>query len=93
MRVKLCPVASPGKTVLRLHECEIFDPSRFGSCLGPLIFLIFKHNLLKQINHCASILFADDTTLYFQTHRNLRYLKWCIEDDIAHLISWFKAKS
>ena len=61
-----------------------------GSCLGPLIFLIFTNDLHKQLERCASILFADDTTLY-NTHRNLRYLKWTLEEDLKKLVSWFKA--
>ena len=61
-----------------------------GSCLGPLIFLIFTNDLHLQLEHCASILFADDTTLY-NTHRNLIYLKWTIEEDLKKLVSWFKA--
>ena len=44
-----------------------------GSCLGPLIFLLFTNDLHKQIENCNTILFADDTTLY-KTHRNLNYL-------------------
>ena len=35
----------------------------------------------------ASLLFADDTTIYM-SHRNLRYLKWCIEEDMKRLITW-----
>ena len=36
------------------------------------------------------ILFADDTTVY-KGHRNLNYLKWCLESDLAKLVDWFKA--
>ena len=61
-----------------------------GSCLGPLIFIIFTNDLHKQLMSSSSLLFADDTTLYM-THRNLRYLKWCMEEDMKRLITWFKA--
>ena len=61
-----------------------------GSCLGPLIFLIFTNDLNQHLQHSSSILFADDTTLY-KTHRNLNYLEWCIQDDMQTLTDWFKA--
>ena len=61
-----------------------------GSCLGPLIFLLFTNDLYKHLNHCSSILFADDTTLY-KVHRNLTYLKWCLQDDMNTLVDWFNA--
>ena len=61
-----------------------------GSCLGPLIFIIFTNDLHKQLLNTASLLFADDTTIYM-AHRNLRYLKWCVEEDMKRLITWFKA--
>ena len=35
-------------------------------------------------------MFADDTSLY-QTHRSLRYLKWCLQEDLKSLIDWFRA--
>ena len=88
LRVK-CPVSSTGRI-----EYSDYKPVRYGtpqgSCLGPLIFLIFTNDLHKQLEHCTSILFADDTTLY-NTHRNLRYLTWTMEQDLEKLVSWFKA--
>ena len=61
-----------------------------GSCLGPLVFLLFTNDLYNQLNHCSSILFADDTTLY-KVHRNLNYLKWCLQDDMNSLVDWFRS--
>ena len=61
-----------------------------GSCLGPLLFLLFTNDLYLNIEHCSTILFADDTTLY-KSHRNTRYLKWCIEEDLKTISDWFKA--
>ena len=88
MRVNCC-VSSTGK-----YEHSNYLPLTYGapqgSCLGPLIFLIFTNDLHKQIENCSTILFADDTTLY-KTHRNLNYLKWCLEDDMTRLSDWFRA--
>ena len=37
-----------------------------------------------------SVQFADDTTIMF-SHRNVNYLKYCVERELAVLNDWFKA--
>ena len=88
MRVK-CNVASSGKTEYSNYMKVSYGTPQ-GSCLGPLIFLIFTNDLHRHLVYSSSILFADDTTLY-KTHRNLIYLKWCLEDDLCTLSDWFAA--
>ena len=61
-----------------------------GSCLGPLLFLIFINDLHYSVSYGTSLLFADDTTL-LHSHKNLRYLKWTVETDLNSLMDWFKA--
>ena len=61
-----------------------------GSCLGPLLFIIFTNNFHLTIKHTNSLLFADDTTLY-QSHRKLSYLKWIIEEELKSTMDWFRA--
>ena len=61
-----------------------------GSCLGPLIFLIFCNDLQKHLVFLSCIQFADDTTLYI-THTKLSYIGFCIETDINTLQDWFLA--
>ena len=61
-----------------------------GSVLGPLIFLIFNNDLNLNLSFSYCILFADDTTIY-ATHRDLRHLTWCINEDLKTLSDWFKA--
>ena len=86
MRVKY-NIASSGKTEYsRYMKISYGTPQ--GSCLGPLIFLIFTNDLHRHLVYSSSILFADDTTLY-KTHRNLVYLKWCLEEDLCTLSDWF----
>ena len=88
LRVK-CEVAKENKTQYsNLYDVEYGAPQ--GSCLGPLLFLLFTNDLYLNIEHCSAILFADDTTLY-KSHRNTRYLKWCIEQDLKTISDWFKA--
>ena len=83
-----CHVSSSGQI-----EYSDYKPIKFGtpqgSCLGPLLFLIFTNDLHKQLHHCLSILFADDTTLY-KTHRNLVYLQWCVQDDMNRIMEYFR---
>ena len=88
IRVK-CHVARSGKLEYSDYQIVNYGAPQ-GSCLGPLIFLIFTNDLHKQLNHCSSILFADEITLY-KTHRNLNYLKCCIQDDMHTLTDWFRA--
>ena len=71
-----------------LYDVEYGAPQ--GLCLGPLLFLIFTNDLYKNLEHCSAILFADDTTVY-KGHRNLNYLKWCLESDMTNLVDWFRA--
>ena len=61
-----------------------------GSCLGPLIFLIFVNDLHLHLQHSECVQFADDTTLVF-THRNLNYLHFSIESELTCIQDWFNA--
>ena len=88
MQIK-CGVTSTGSTEYSGYQ-DISYRAPQGSCLGPLIYLIFANDLSKNLSFCSSIMFADDTTLY-KTHSNLRFLKWSVEQDISALMDWFRA--
>ena len=60
-----------------------------GSCLGPLLFIIFCNDIYLQELYGSLILFADDTTLYNQ-HRNSNYLNFMLNHDLGVLNNWFK---
>ena len=51
-------------------------------------FAIF--DLVKVLENCSGILFADDTTLY-KSHKNLRYLVWSVNQDLEKISDWFRA--
>ena len=61
-----------------------------GSCMGPLIFLIFCNDLHLHLQFMESIQFADDTTMYLG-HSNLNYLRFCLETDMLNISDWFCA--
>ena len=75
-------------TYSEYHNIEYGAPQ--GSCLGLLLFLIFTNDIHHCVENDSCLLFADDTTLY-HSHRNIRYLKWCIEDDLHRMMDWLKA--
>ena len=61
-----------------------------GSCLGPLLFLIYINDLNLNLEYCRILLFADDTTI-FCGHRNRNYLNWCLSEDLKTINDWFLA--
>ena len=88
LRVK-CSVESSKRGIISEDKpIEIGTPQ--GSCLGPLLFLLYNNDLYLNLEHTKVILFADDTTIYMG-HRNLNYLRWCIETDLANIEDWFRA--
>ena len=68
------------------YDVEYGTPQ--GSCLGPLLFLIFCNDLYVNLEFLECIQFADDTTLYFG-HKNKNFVLCCLEHEI--ISDWFRA--
>ena len=61
-----------------------------GSCLGPLLFLVFINDIHLSMLYSDTILFADDTTI-FQGGRDLKKLKHDMEIDLLNVMDWLQA--
>ena len=61
-----------------------------GSCLGPLLFILFCNDIKYLPIFRKLILFADDTTL-INHHRNKKFLDFVMIHDLELMIGWFKA--
>lgn len=57
-----------------------------GSCLGPLLFSIFINDLPNRLN-CMTTLFADDTTLNFDSESLDSTIELC-KDGLKQLTEW-----
>ena len=79
MRVKCTTDEIGTESYSDRHKVEFGTPQ--GSCLGPLLFLIFANDLHYNLEFTNCILFADDTTIYM-THDNDNYLQWYLEHDL-----------
>ena len=80
--------------MINLIELTIQHPITYGtaqgSCLGPLLFIIFCNDIHRLDLYGSLILFADDTTL-INTNKSKKYLEFQMQHDMATLIDWSKA--
>ena len=60
-----------------------------GSCLGPLLFLVYINDLPKVIDNCTVAMYADDTGLYFRG-AGLAQLNETIIKDLESFDHWLK---
>ena len=88
MRSKCTPESTGKVEYSSYYQVDHGTPQ--GSCLGPLLFIIFTNDFHLTIKNANSLLFADDTTLY-QSHRKLSYLKWMMEEELKCTMDWFRA--
>ena len=61
-----------------------------GSILGPLLFIIYIHDICNVSNECSLIIFADDTNIFF-TGRNPAELENVVCKELCKFHKWFTA--
>ena len=88
LRVKLTNISSID--IIRSDDYKIDCGTAQGSCLGPLLFILFCNDIHLIPAICKIILFADDTTLYHH-HRKSDTLQEDLRNDMILLVDWFKA--
>ena len=88
LRVKCRTGADKVETTSDTYPVEYGSPQ--GSCLGPLLFLIFCNDLQHHLSFMKCIQFADDTTMY-ASHHNPTYLRYMVETDLENINDWFRA--
>ena len=55
-----------------------------GSCLGPLLFILFCNDVQLLQTYSKIIVFADKTTLLY-SHKNIKFLRYALEHDMLLL--------
>ena len=59
-----------------------------GSILGPLLFLIYVTDLPSASNFLNTIMFADDTNLFFE-HKDISVLFSTVNRELQNINEWF----
>ena len=60
-----------------------------GSCLVPLLFLIYVSDLPRALKISRMSMFADDTCLYCQSS-DISLLNEAINEELTHVDNWLK---
>ena len=61
-----------------------------GSILAPLLFLLYINDKASVTNILSSILFADDTTLFYSS-KNLQELTAIVTNELGNIMQWLNA--
>ena len=75
------------RTANNVGEIEVGVPQ--GSCLGPLLFLIYINDLPQTVQGSSVTMYADDTSLCHQSH-DLTQLNEAINSDLMKLETWLQ---
>ena len=72
----------------RTEYCVVKCRVPQGSILGPLLFLLYVNDLKNVSSALDTIIFADDTNLFY-THSNIQKLFSTMNEELASINQWF----
>ena len=85
-----CKINTVENKIVRSDTYNITYGTAQGSCLGPLLFILFTNDIHLLPIYSRLILFTDDTTI-FSHHKSEHFLKYMLTHDMEILINWFKS--
>ena len=91
-RSLVAKITTGSNSIVRSESYKITYGAAQGSCLGPLLFIIFMNDIHLLPVYSNIILFADDTTI-FSSHKTVKFLKYMLEHDLLLMMNWFKANT
>ena len=81
-RVQCCRVNGVDS---QIENIDIGVPQ--GSCLGPLLFLVYINDLPRAVKNSTTSMYADDTSLCFKS-KDLSRLNEALNEDLSRLDAW-----
>ena len=87
-RSLVAKVMTSPATITKSARFNITYGTAQGSCLGPLLFIVFINDIHLLPLYSKLILFADDTTI-FNSHTSARHLQYTLEHDLQLMSTWF----
>ena len=81
-RVQYCRVNGVDS---QIENIDIGVPQ--GSCLGPLLFLVYINDLPRAVKNSTTSMYADDTSLCFKS-KDLSRLNEALNEDLSCLDAW-----
>ena len=85
-RKRFIQITNDSKSDLRNTTCRVWQ----GSILGPLLFLVYVNDLPSSSKILNSIMFADDTNLFYE-HKNIIKLFATVNEELMNINGWFMA--
>ena len=74
---------------IKSETCSVQYGVPQGSVLGPILFILYTNDIPYSITHGQTVLFADDTTVYYRGNWQQLYER--AKNDLLCFSDWFRA--